>query len=272
LQRQVLKSDFVPWVRLSETVLGDDLMQILSDEQIEDLVSNKDWIGLLLPEEDGKDEMKSRADPHIDLKLTDSTIRIGMRCNTVKSVEKLANILEGYHSKDREELINVIRKLDDDFTTEVYAKIKDHNFSESGRYETKFKALTNSIDQSSIDRMFNEAKRIREEGTQRMKDELLPHNPVTPVIDVAYVTIPKDETQFTSKMSQLKPVFEISLRVKTTSELRAEEKKRAELRKTFIPRVRGYSCVKCGKEYSEADARRLRFCPADGMRIRFTAV
>jgi hypothetical protein len=132
------KSDFLQWVRLSEEILGSSLVAHLPDEKVLELVSNRGgWIGLPLPGEFDKEEIENRPDPHIDLKLRSNTIRIGMRCNTVKSIEKLANILEAAHSREKEELIAHMKRLDDDFATEVYSKIKERNFGERELSETR---------------------------------------------------------------------------------------------------------------------------------------
>ena len=121
---------------------------------------------------------------------------------------------------------------------------------------------TNKIDESAIDRMFERAKQIRTEGVDRMKDENKPYNPVTPVIDIAFATIAKnDEQLFKSKLSQLKPMYETCLMVKTTSALKAEMRRKSKTRETI------YCCSKCGKKYSKDEARSKKFCDLDGMRI-----
>jgi len=79
--------------------------------------------------------------------------------------------------------------LDDDFQTIVYAKIKEHNWSERAIYYSKFQMQTNKIDKTAIDLMFDRAKEIRTEGINRMRDENKPYNPVTPVLDIVFTTI-----------------------------------------------------------------------------------
>ncbi len=211
--------------------------------------------------ETSKEEIENRPDPHIDLRLHGSTVNIGLRCNTVSSVEKLQNILENYHSKEKGALLESMRHLDDDFQTAVYAKIKEHNWSERAIYDPQFQMQTSKIDESAINRMFERAKQIRTEGVNRKKDEKKP-NPVTPVIDIAFATIAKnDEQLFKSKLSQLKPMYETCLMVKTTSALKAEMRRKSKTREAI------YCCSKCGKKYSKDEARSKKFCDLDGMRI-----
>jgi len=82
------KQDYISFFRLSEEVLG-ELLPKLSDDEIVNLVSNANWVAFPLPGELRKDEIENRPDPHIDLRLSADTLRIGLRCNTVLSVDKL---------------------------------------------------------------------------------------------------------------------------------------------------------------------------------------
>jgi hypothetical protein len=53
------KSDFLQWPRLSEEILGNSLIPHLPDEKMRlELISNKGWIGLPLPGEVDKEQMK----------------------------------------------------------------------------------------------------------------------------------------------------------------------------------------------------------------------
>ncbi len=261
------KTVYFPLFRLAETVLQ-DLLPKLSDEEIFALVSNENWVAFPLPGEDTKDQIENRPDPHIDLKLTATTVRIGLRCNTVPSVEKLANILQDYHLPEKDALVESMQKLDDDFQTVVYAKIKEHNRQEKGDYETSFQRRTNQLDKKEIEAMFEESGRIRERGKNRMKDEHLPHNPVTPVIEIAFSTFDRgDDQMFVSKLSQLKPIYETCLKVKTAASIRAELRKSSPKKSKMASRRAVFTCSKCGKKFAKEEAKQRKFCDVDGMRI-----
>jgi len=260
------KEEYIHFFRLAETVLQDGIPK-LSDGEIIALVSNVNWVAFPLQEEETMEEIENRPDPHIDLRLLDSTVRIGLRCNTVRSVDKLQNILLDYHLSEKAVLVDSMRKLDDDFETMVYAKIKEHNWSERGDYQRRFQRQTNQLDTAGIEEMFQRSSEIREEGKRRMKEEGLPHNPVTPVIEIAFTTIDRLNDQlYLSKLSQLKPMFEACLKVKTEAAIRAEERKNVS--KKVIPRKTNFSCPKCGKQFTDAEARQKKFCDVDGMKIR----
>jgi predicted RNA-binding Zn-ribbon protein involved in translation (DUF1610 family) len=262
------KADYIPFFRLSEDILQ-ELLPRLSEEQIIALVSNENWVPFPLPGEETKDEIDNRKDPHIDLKLTQSAMRIGLRCNTVRSVDKLENILVEYHSPEKRALIQSLGELEDDFQTVVYAKIKEHNWSERAEYQSRFQKQTNLLDEAGVEEMFGISGQIREEGRNRMKDERLPHNPVTPVIELCFTTIEsKNEQLFVSKLKQLKPIYETCLKVKTTAWIKAEERRNTSGMSKMSTRIAQFKCPKCGKGFSKEEAMRRKFCDVDDMKIQ----
>jgi len=219
-----------------------------------------------MPGEKSKEDIENRPFPHIDIHVESTTVRMGLRCNTVKSVDRLQNVLESYHSSEKAAILHAIEKLDDDFQTVVYAKIKEHNRSERGKHEPQFQMQTNKIDESLINQMFERSKQIRIEGSNRMRDENKPHNPVTPVIEIAFVTIPRGNEQlFKSKLSQLEQIFETCLKLKTLGFIRSEIRRKPKIK--VANRKTRFCCPKCGKEYSKDEARSKKFCDLDGMRI-----
>lgn len=247
-------------------MFGDNLIPHLSDDQITKFTPQRsNWFPIPLASEVRVDEVANRPDPHIDFKIfDDGTIRIGMRCNTVASVEKIKNILDSLQNEERQELISEMRKLDDSFQTQILAKIKETNYAHVDDYRVKFAKASNQIDQQTIDQIFASLDTIREEGRKRMKDENLTLNPETPVLDVTFVKISQDPVVFKQKLTQMKRMYEICLRVRTSSELRKERKSVESRQAQKITKLR---CSKCGKEYTADTAGTLKFCDEDGMRI-----
>lgn len=225
-------NDYVSWYRSAQEVLG-PLIPSLSDEEIKAVSPKRaNWFAIPLPSESSVEDVANRPDPHIDFKLMDDRrrIRIGIRCNTIASVEKLENILNSLHDQEKSELISEMQKLDGEFKTQVMAKIKETNFAHVDGYDTKFEISSNKIDESAINQVFDAARTIRNNGMVRKKDEGLSLNPETPVIDLCYVTIDADPSLFKEKLLQMKRMYEICLRVKTSSELRDEWKKKQKLK------------------------------------------
>ncbi|HYB04546.1 MAG TPA: hypothetical protein VED17_08790 [Nitrososphaerales archaeon] len=266
------KTEYIPFFRLSEPVLG-QLLPRLSDEQIAELVSNENWVPFPVSEEETKGEMENRLEPHIDLSLTEITVRLGIRCNPVQSVDKLRNILEEYHTPERNALVEAMNNLDDDFQTVVYAKLKEHFWFEKGEHQARFQKQTNQLDEVGIRAMLTESSKIRQEGKTRMKEENLSVNPETPVIEIAFITLDRsDKRLFQHKLAQLKPIYETCLKVKTERCIRAEMKKLATEKHRVPSRTAIFSCTVCGKQFSKEEARLMKFCDVDAMKIRVTFV
>lgn len=259
-------SDYAYWYRLAEEVFG-TLIPHLNDEEIAQLTPKKaNWFAIPLSSENEIKDVANRPDPHIDFKIKDDgTLRIGMRCNTVASVEKMMNILDESQTVEKQEFLTEMRKLENDFQTQILNKIKETNFAHVDGYECKLIITSNKIDSELIDKLFSEIKDIREVGKRRLKEEHLSVNPETPVLDIAFTAIKQDPKIFKHKLSQMKRMYEICLSVKTSSELRAQKKK---LQKTqYIQWITKLKCSKCGKEFPPNSQAGMRFCNVDGMRI-----
>jgi hypothetical protein len=117
--------------------------------------------------------------------------------------------------------------------------------------------------------MFLISNSIREEGRHRQRTEHLPHNPVTPVIEIAFTVITRDDELFRQKLLQLKPIYETCLKVKTGSTIRAEERSSRSSQKTKLStRKTIFVCPHCQRQFTKEYAKQRKFCDADGMKIR----
>lgn len=271
--------DYSFWYRLAEEVFG-SLIPHLSREEIAELTPKRtNWFAIPLASETDIKDVANRPDPHIDFKLQDdNTVRIGMRCNTVASVEKMENILDSLQSREKHELVEEMKKLDGDFHTQVLAKIKERNFAQVPDYDLMFDIPSNRVDELAIAKIFEKVKAIRDEGKRRMQQEEEEEenhhrnlNPETPVLDICFVTIKRDPDLFKKKLLQMKRMYEICLSIKTATELQSERRKEMLAMRSnnasnqeFVIK---YKCSKCGKEYSHDSTTGMKFCDQDGMRI-----
>jgi hypothetical protein len=92
--------NFLRWYDLAKIVLG-DLMPERSDAVIQICLFESDVMVLPLPGETTKEELANRADPSICVidRPYQENIEIVLQCNTLKSVEKLRNILDLHQQK-----------------------------------------------------------------------------------------------------------------------------------------------------------------------------
>jgi hypothetical protein len=263
----VRKSDYVLWYRRAQNVLG-DLLPNLSDDQIMSWVSDNNWLMFPLSSEKTKDEGRNRPQPNVYIELTkEGGIRIGLVCNTLDSVRKMGNILDSFHSQEKAEFIQEMKQLDDGFRTFVSKKRKA-NYAATPEYEQGFGFTTNKADDSSFHKLFEEAQGIRENGVREMRAAGKTYPPEAPVIDLATVQIEAQQEQYDEKLKQLKRLYELGLKIKTTGEI-IREKRRVEKHGPKESIV-SYRCGRCNSEYKKEQLDQGRFCPKDGAIIKPT--
>jgi hypothetical protein len=255
------KRSYVKWYRIAEEVLAGSI-PILDDDEIVKFVSQNNW--LIIPttyERDRKDSIV-RSDPNIYFDLSeDGKIHIGFTCNTLESVRRMRNLLHGFHRADKASFISELQKLDDSFKTRVERKIKEHYFMQSPEYETEFEFRTNMINDALLSKAFETIDRIMEESDSLLRHEGKSWRTLAPTIEIAHTVIERDEEKFRRVLKQLKPAYEIALRIKTDKEidaeiLRREKKKKQERQRKFrefIERLKAQGVH--GKEWREAVAR-----------------
>lgn len=268
------KLEYVKWFKTAREVLGPDLVgELKKDEDVAGWVSSEDWLMLPLPTEISMDAAKNRIAPNIyiavtyplreedpldegasDAKDIPGKIRIGLTCNTINAVNRMRNILDGFHNPERENLLSALKRLDDGFETSVYAKIKKGHFAQSPDYRREFEEKSNKIDEGCIRKIFEKVDEIRNRGRQLMR-ERGKHYPIeAPVLKLASCEFPMAEQTFREKLQALKPVFQACLHIKSESEIKKAKKEMEDSRIAF-------ACRRCGKNFSEEEYRKSRFCP-----------
>jgi len=260
------RQEYLKWYDVSREVLP-SLIPSLKDEDAQQLVSLRDWLIFPLPTEVERKQAVNRPDPHIDITLRDSgKIRIGIRCNTLRSVEKLRNILDGYHQREKMQLVEQLRSLDDRFVTLVISKQKEYNFAEAPKHETLFYAKSNTLDEAKIREIFSLVDEVRQRGIHRKREQVLSFLPEAPVIDIVVISLPLDEEIYRSVLAKIGPIFETCLSIKTRSELTREKKRLAkEMAKVeFV----GFICPRCQTKLPKLKNVGLIFCPTCETRVK----
>lgn len=260
------RQEYLKWYKVSREVLP-SLIPSLEEEDVQRHVSSRDWLIFPLPTETERKQAVNRPDPHIDITLREpGKIRIGIRCNTIRSVEKLRNILDGYHQQQKAQLVEQLRALDDRFVTLVLSKQKEYNFAQAPRHETLFYAKSNTLDEAKITEIFGLVDGIRQRGIDKKREQVMSFLPEAPVIDVVTVSLPLDEEIFRSALAKIGPIFETCLRIKTRSEISRERKKLA--KKSVKVELVGFICPRCQTKLPKQEDTRIRFCPTCGTRIK----
>ena len=250
--------EYIKWYNISKDTMP-KLVPPLNEFEIRENVSSKDWLIIPLPFEEGKLQAVNRPSPHIDLTRREADkIRIGIRCNTIKSVDKMKIILEGHNLKEKIQLIYKMRKLDDRFLTQVISKQKTHNFAQSPYHKIICAIKSNTIDEVKINMIFNLIKEIRKRGIEEKNKYGYDFLPEAPVLDLVNVSLPLNKDDFCSALSMMGPIFEICLKLKT----RFEKKRERKSVKKIKGRLMGYICHRCDMKFTLEN--KPMFCPNCG--------
>jgi len=248
------KEEYVKWYRLAEKAIGNLVQHPREDAEILKWVSREGWLLVPTHLEKDKEKLKQAPHPHIFFFFDNGHIRMGLTCNSQESIRKMRNILHKFHTQERAEFLDRLRQLDNDFATAVLSKEKPHHHLQTPEYHEVFKIQTNKINDRSINRLFQCVDEIREEGRTKKAIENSKRIKIFPMLDLAWTRARKNEEHFLKKMSQLKPLYEICLKIRTDSQIGLETKKR----KKTVSIVK--TCPKCGVQESKS-----MFCPRCGL-------
>jgi hypothetical protein len=240
---------YVPWYRRAEPVLGGLVPSGMTDESIESLVSQTDWLIIPTPGESGRKDAVQRGDPNVYFSLDDE-IDLGLVCNTLKSIRKMRNILTGFHSDEKVEFLRLLNQLDGGFETTVGKKIYEHHWRQSPNYESVLRFPSNTMTENDFAKVFICADEIHQEGIG-LRTRQGKYRRLLPSVSLARTSFPVDTSIFVRKLEVLRPLYELSLSIKSDAQIRKETAK--------IPGGQRVRCPKCG--YGPIPELIARSCP-----------
>jgi len=218
--------EFIKWYRVSENIL-EGLIPHLADNEIVSFVSNNRWLVIPTEYEVNRKDSINRPDPNMFINLSrERRIGLGIVCNTLASIERMRNILHEFHSFEKGELVKRLSELDDGFMTSVERKNREYYYNQTPAYEVDLEIPLNQIDSSSISDIFKRVDQILDEGRLEKKQRGIHWLPILPHLNLAITWMELNEEIFRAKLEQLKPIYEIVLRIRTNKEIRDEETKR----------------------------------------------
>lgn len=210
--RRQLESKYVEWYRIIERVFG-TYVPHLSDDEIPNYVSNKDWMIIPLPGEADKNKAKLAPRPNLYIDLSqDNIIRFGIVYEKLDSVARLRNTLLPFNERERNELITKLATLDDSFVTTVDRKVKEHHPKETPDYTTVFEEKCNRIDYEEFIKVFKAVDKIIDE--RDLLDSTKKYQ-LAPTVGLVYGRTERDKNAFTQALSKIKPIYEMTVKAKT---------------------------------------------------------
>lgn len=252
------KKEYVKWYRIAQEVLAGSI-PVLNEDEIIKFVSQNNWLIIPAGNEVNRQDSIIRSDPNIYFDISEERkIHVGFVCNTLESVRRARNLLHRFHTIEKDNFIRELQKLNKKFKTSVERKIKEHHFQQTPEYETEFEFPTNMVDDALLLEAFEKIDRIMEESNETMRSQGKSWRTLAPVVNIAHTIIDRDENEFRDVLKQLKPVYQIALRIKTEEEIKKETQRREKRKKEERQRKFGEFVESLkkkgirGKDYREA--------------------
>lgn len=222
------KSKYINWYRYLKPVFGNDVPP-LTDVEIMDYVSDKDWIIVPISGEKNKKDARLAQRPNLWFDLSDEgKISFGIVYDKLDSITRLRSILSSFNENERNRMIEKLAILDDSFHTIVYRKIKRHHWAESPSYEESFVQQSNQMDYEQFVKLFDVVDKIMNERNLLEKGKKYQ---LAPSIDIVSSEIRREENDFKEKLSKIRPIYEISVKVRTKEEIEKEQTVQKEMGK-----------------------------------------
>lgn len=222
------KSKYINWYRYLKSVFGNDVPP-LTDAEIMGYVSDIDWIIVPIPGEKDKKDARLAQRPNLWFSLSDEgKISFGIVYDKLDSVTRLRSILSPLNKNERNEITEKLATLDDSFLTKVHRKIKRHHWAESPSYEEAFVQQSNQMDYEQFIKLFDVVDKIMNERNLLEKGKKYQ---LAPSIDIVSSEIRREENDVKEKLSKIKPIYEIAVKVRTEEEIEKEQTLQKEMEK-----------------------------------------
>lgn len=252
-----LNEEYVCFYNLTMKTLGNKLIPDLNRDKILAFLSKKNWLIIPTLFESDKKQAINRPDPNIFFRIDvlKETMEVGLVYNTIESINRFRNIISPFQETERIELISKLKALDNRFKVTVNKKIYRYFPLQSPEYEKAKEWQSNSISEEVLKDIFQCSRDIRQEGLIIKEKKGLKWTSIRPSIDLASVEIRLDKSEFIKVLNELKPIYELVLKIKTDKEINGikvvrkkneEEQKQAKFRE-FVEDLKR-KCI-TGEEY-----------------------
>jgi hypothetical protein len=199
----------------------EEIFPELSEQQFEEFVSDRDWLGV--PSFSiSKKEMTNSDQGHIGIYLREGILSIDLWFNGTRAVDRFLNILHYSSRNEKNKLIDELKKLSDEY--KIRLMYTEKFFSAGANWETVKVIKCNDLDGSKINELFQDIKKMKEKRDIRQKE--IPKSQIA-TIAVALAEIEmKDPSNEKLKevLDNLAKLTRITHNLKSTSNIKKEER------------------------------------------------
>lgn len=214
-----LQKEYIKWYRLAQEYVNDkNLFPSLTDTEILKNISRNNWLMFANAYQQEKKHAINLPEPNIYLSIEKDKLWVGIAFNNLAAVEKLTNILSDKSSAERNELIKMLLKLNNNYITIVERRIRKY-YGPRPEFITETEIQTNKLNETEFQKIIKTCIKIREEGKEHKK--LASHESFfeCPAINLIAINIDKDVDKLKSVLSDIVPIYKICLDIKSTRDI-----------------------------------------------------
>ena len=209
------RGKYTGWYKIAKQIMP-KLLPDLSDNEIMENVTPDDQF-ISLTEQENLPKNKAKPVPRLSIKLSDSSVELGILYNDPEQLELLKNIFRETHKLENENLLKQLHTLDPSYETILYSR---------GRDEKPFllrKYVSARLDQQLIERLIEEIEGLRKGGRQIQSNQSIYLSPKTPELYLTRIITPLNEKEYRAALENIKPVFSTVSGIKTQREIISEK-------------------------------------------------
>ena len=225
LETMSWRGKYIGWYRIAQEALG-ELLPELSDQEVMENVTPEDQ--LIVPT--GQEHLprnKAKPLPQLSIKLTDTSIELGILYREQGQLELLSNIFKESHRKDMEKLIEGLHSLDPSYETLLYNKGRDEKPVLQRKY------VSARMDAQLLERVIEESENLRRGGRQIQNNQSVYVPPKTPEFYLTRIIVPLTETEYREAIQVIKPIFKTATGIKTQREIISERLSRPRVKRNL---------------------------------------
>jgi len=237
MSKELIEKYKLLYSRLKNLANDSEIFPDLNDDQFEEFVSAKDWMGI--PSFSiSKKEMTNSDQAHLGMSFREGIFWISMWFNGKRAVERFANILSPIHKNEREQLKQFLQTLDNKYCIKV--NYTEKFFSAGADWEPILRIDCNNLSEEQIDSLLNTIDKTKEKRDLRQKE--IPKSQIATLsVALAEVNLqnPSDEI-LREVLENLINLLRIVHNLKTSKEINNITKERDVLNETLKRKIKLY--------------------------------
>ncbi|MFA5070902.1 MAG: hypothetical protein WC511_00855 [Candidatus Pacearchaeota archaeon] len=218
-------------------IKDNEIFPEMTEYNFQEFVSPEDWMGV--PSfSSRKDELTNSDKAHISLRIRDGKLIADLYFNATKAIDRFVNILHNISKKEKEEFINLVRNLDERYTTEVRYTEKWANAP--AKWETLKVMKCKDLSKENIEDLLEFIEKVKQKRNMNQKD--LPRGRIA-TISIPFARIElnlEDKDEIRKALINLANLARIVHNIPSKSNIKKLEREKVNTREILLKRKKLY--------------------------------